>query len=111
MNLVIQLFLVLFVFTPSVTDTGDKVELNIEKGEYWWGGLSSKGHETPYNATTVVTYNLWGDNQGNQAQPLLLSSKGRYIWCEEPIEYSFNKGKLTVTSKSGKIQSGKRETT
>jgi len=108
MNLVIQLFLVLFVFTPSVTDTGDKVELNIEKGEYWWGGLSSKGHETPYNATSVVTYNLWGDNQGNQAQPLLLSSKGRYIWCEEPIEYSFNKGKLTVTSKSGKIQSGKK---
>jgi len=108
MNLVIQLFLLFFVFTQSFTDTGDKVELNIEKGEYWWGGLSSKGHETPYDATTIVSYDLWGDNKGNQAQPLLLSSKGRYVWCEEPIEYSFNKGKLTVTSRNGKIQSGKK---
>lgn len=47
-------------FTQIFTNTGDKLELNIEQGEYWWGGLSSKGHETPYDATTVVTYDLWG---------------------------------------------------
>ena len=108
MNLTIQLFLAILAFTNFFTDTGDKVELNIEKGEYWWGGLSSKGHETPYNATTVVSYDLWGDNQGNQAQPLLLSSKGRFVWSEEPIKYVFDKGKLTVTSRGGKIHFGKK---
>ena len=108
MNLVIQLSLLFFAFTQFFTDTGDKVEINIEKGEYWWGGISSKGHETPYDATTVVSYDLWGDNQGNQAQPLLLSSKGRYVWCEEPIKYAFDKGKLTITSRGGKIHSGKK---
>lgn len=85
MNLTIQLFLAIIAFTNFFTDTGDKVELSIEKGEYWWGGLSSKGHETPYNATTVASYDLWGDNQGNQAQPLLLSSKGRYVWSEQQL--------------------------
>jgi alpha-glucosidase (family GH31 glycosyl hydrolase) len=108
MNLMTQLFLLFFAFTHFFNDTVDKVELNIEQGEYWWGGLSSKGHETPYNATTVVSYDLWGDNKGNQAQPLLLSNKGRYIWCEEPIKYSFNKGKLTVTSRGAKIHFGKK---
>jgi len=85
-----------------------KVELEIKKGEYWWGGLSSKGYETPYDNNSTVNYNLWGDNKGNQAQPLLISSKGRYIWSEEPFKYSFNNGQLIVTSKKGEINSGQK---
>ena len=102
----IQFIFLLFISTHLFAQNSDKVVLTIDQDEYWWAGLSSKGHETPYDATTVVTYDLWGDNQGNQAQPLLLSSKGRYVWCEDPIKYSFNKGKLTVTTKTGKILHG-----
>lgn len=108
MNLGLQLLLLFFASMQLFANNGDKIELNIEKGEYWWGGLSSKGHETPYDATTVVTHDLWGDNKGNQAQPLLLSNKGRYIWSEDPIKYSFDKGKLTVTSRNAKIHYGKK---
>jgi Glycosyl hydrolases family 31 len=86
---------------------GDKkVELTILQGEYWWAGITSIGHQMPYTATTVATIDMWGDNRGNQAQPLLLSSKGRYIWSEEPIKYDFNKGAITVSVKEGKIFSG-----
>lgn len=84
----------------------DKLELKIQDGEYWWAGLSSKGHETPYDASSKVSYDLWGDNKGNQAQPLLLSSKGRYVWSEQPIKYAFDKGTITVTTRDGKIDSG-----
>lgn len=49
---------------------------------------------------------MWGDNRGNQAQPLLLSSKGRYVWSEDPIKYDFNKGKLTVTVRDGNLITG-----
>ena len=106
MNFGIQLLLLFFVSTLLFAEEGEKTELNIKPGEYWWGGLSSKGYEMPYDASTVITYDLWGDNKGNQAQPLLLSSKGRYIWSEQPIKYSFNKGRLTVTSKNGVIKHG-----
>ena len=85
----------------------DQLEWNILDGEYWWAGLSSRGYPTPYDATSKVTYDLWGDNKGNQAQPLLLSSKGRYIWSEQPIKYVFNQGTLTVTTREGKIDAGK----
>lgn len=102
----IQLILLFFISSQLFAEEGDKIVIDIEQGEYWWGGLSSKGHEMPYDASTVVTYDLWGDNQGNQAQPVLLSSKGRYVWSENPIKYSFNKGELTVTSKTGTILHG-----
>jgi alpha-glucosidase (family GH31 glycosyl hydrolase) len=72
-------------------------------GEYWWGGLSVDGPKMPYTSKTILKRNLYGENAGNQAQPLLISSKGRYIWSEEPIAYEFNAGKLTVTSGSGYI--------
>jgi hypothetical protein len=64
-----------------------ELELQILDGEYWWGGLSSVGHETPYDSSSAISHNMWGDNKGNQAQPLLLSNKGRYVWSEEPIQY------------------------
>lgn len=109
MNTIITLIcLLILVPVPDTPPGGDKLMIDIESGEYWWGGLSSKGHEGPYDIHSVARYNLWGDNYGNQSQPLLLSSKGRYIWCEEPIEYSFNKGKLTVSSETGDIKFGKK---
>jgi alpha-glucosidase len=84
----------------------EQLQLTIEAGEYWWGGLSAKGHETPYDSSSKVDYDLWGDNLGNQAQPLLLSSKGRFVWSEEPVKYAFANGTITVTTRKGRIESG-----
>ena len=84
----------------------DSLQLEILDGEYWWGGLSSQGHKMPYDANSKVTHDLWGDNAGNQAQPLLLSNKGRYVWSENPIKYSFADGKITISTRTGEIDSG-----
>ncbi len=86
--------------------SAEQVKLQVLEGEFWWGGLSSKGHQTPYDATSKATHDLYGDNQGNQAQPLLLSSKGRFVWSEAPIRYSFDQGTLEVTTRSGEIVTG-----
>ena len=89
---------------------GARVELKMLDGEFWWAGLSSKGYETPYDASSKVAHDLYGDNKGNQAQPLLLSSKGRYVWSEQPIKYVFDEGTITVTTREGKIESGSQGT-
>ncbi|MEO9891946.1 glycoside hydrolase family 31 protein [Aurantibacter sp.] len=102
-----KVFLLTFVITTMLkVYAQDKVEVEVLPGEFWWGGLSAIGHNTPYDVSTKVSHNLWGDNKGNQAQPLLLSSKGRYVWSESPIEYSFESGKLEVTTKADKIEFG-----
>ncbi|PWD99492.1 glycoside hydrolase family 31 protein [Marinilabilia rubra] len=90
----------------SFAQEGESIKLEIEKNEYWWGGLSSIGHQTPYDKDSEVSVNLFGDNRGNQAQPLLLSSNGRYVWSESPIEYGISNEVLTVSTKEGKIHSG-----
>ena len=84
----------------------DSLKLEILPGEYWWGGLSSVGHETPYDSDSVASHDLFGNNKGNQAQPLLLSSKGRYVWSERPIHYRFNHGVIEVDTRDGEILSG-----
>ncbi len=105
----IILFFVLLLSFQAIAQNDKNLELVIKPGEYWWAGISSLGHQTPYDVNTVFSIDMWGDNHGNQAQPLLLSSLGRYVWSEEPIKYDFNKGKLTVTVREGKILTGGTE--
>jgi hypothetical protein len=101
-----MLFLLLILGFNILAQNAPKVNIIIEPGEYWWAGISSLGHQTPYDENTVFSMDMWGDNRGNQAQPLLLSSKGRYVWSEEPIHYHFDKGNLTITVREGEILSG-----
>jgi len=74
----------------------DDFQLQLLPDEYWWGGLSVDGHKMPYNAETELKQNLYGNNHGNQANPILISSKGRYIWSEMPYRYSFKGGVLSI---------------
>lgn len=95
----ISLITIFNLFSQST----DSLSIKIIDGEYWWGGMSAIGHETPYDINSNVSYDQWGNNAGNQAQPILLSSKGRLIWCDNPIKYNLNSGILTVTTKKGSI--------
>lgn len=99
-------YLLLFFTSVIFSQNQNVIELEILPGEYWWAGISSLGHQTPYNDKSKSMVDMWGDNFGNQAQPLLLSSKGRYIWSEAPIKYEFNIGTITVSVRDGKIVSG-----
>lgn len=102
---IIVVIIVLFIHLGA-TAQPDSLRLTISNNEFWWSGLSALGHTMPFNATTNVSHDMWGTNMGNQAQPLLLSSKGRYIWSDSPIKYQFIKGSILVTTRDGEIVSG-----
>ena len=106
MRRAILISLILTTVFNAYSQNDEKIEITILENEYWWGGLSAIGHNTPYDANTTESHDLWGDNKGNQAQPLLLSSKGRYVWSESPIKYSFENGHITVTTREGEIKYG-----
>jgi alpha-glucosidase len=43
------------------------------------------------------------DNRSNQAAPLLLSSKGRYMWSDEAFAFEFKNGDLLLYSDAGTL--------
>jgi hypothetical protein len=59
------------------------------EGEGFWGGCVTDGRAMPFGKATFER-DLYGNTGGNQAQPLLISNKGRYIWSEEPFNSRFS---------------------
>jgi alpha-glucosidase (family GH31 glycosyl hydrolase) len=88
-----------------------RISLTLEEDERWWAGVISDSHLFPLNEDAVYTFDFYGDTKGNQGQPLLISSKGRYVWNEEPFIFRFENGKLTAECTLAEFQSGKTGTT
>ena len=76
-------------------------------GECFWGGCITDGRAMPYGEEGFKR-DLFGNTRGNQAQPLLISNKGRYVWSDGPFAFEFDGEKLTLTSKGDKIETGKQ---
>ena len=93
-----KIILLLFVFPLFVFAQPAKV-LDIEKDEKWFGGAVNEAHKMPFKNGYAI--NLYGDNKGNQTSPLFLSTTGRYIWSEEPFEFTLSDGKIILSQASG----------
>ncbi len=74
----------------------------VAQGEYWWGGLTDSGRFAPMSENSQE-YNLYLTYNGNQAVPFLVSSKGRYIWSDEPFVFQFVDGVINITEASAEI--------
>lgn len=74
-----------------------KSEIVFEDNEYWWGGVVAFGSRMPY-LKPVQEFDLALQNYNNQVVPLFLSSKGRYIWSEQPFKFEIKDNKLLLQS-------------
>ncbi|WP_069659009.1 glycoside hydrolase family 31 protein [Arcticibacter eurypsychrophilus] len=70
--------------------------IKIKSGENWYGGVVNEGHRMPLK--DGYSFNLFGDTGTNQAAPLLLSTKGRYIWSDAPFEFSVKGDQLLLSN-------------
>ena len=89
-------------------------EIDIPEGEYWWGGEVLEGLKQPFSrksAKYAVDMRLrHGVSGGDKAAPVLLSSKGRWIWCEQAFAFKVSDGKLVIdTEKDAPIEQGRAE--
>ena len=85
----------------QVISGSDAQKIIIQDGEKWFGGAVNEGHHMPF--TQGYTLDLYGDNKGNQTVPLLLSSKGRFVWSEGPFRFTLNNGQLIISKATGKV--------
>ncbi len=99
MKKVITLVLLFALISPNgsgqeTTNTIIKQSIQLLDGEKWWGGATNEGINMPFENN--YSYDMYGDLKGNQAQPLLLSNKGRVLWSESPFRFSILNGVLTA---------------
>ncbi len=64
----------------------------IEENEYWWGGSVEDGQYMPFSRKTQGFFRDYRRLAPNQTMPLYVSSRGRYIWSEEPFSVSVQDG-------------------
>jgi alpha-glucosidase (family GH31 glycosyl hydrolase) len=73
----------------------ETIRITLKENEYWWGGAVHDGTQMPFGSRKYQR-DLFGDLAYNQASPLLLSNKGRYVWSEDPFRFSFEDGALII---------------
>ncbi|NEG89789.1 glycoside hydrolase family 31 protein [Bifidobacterium aerophilum] len=73
--------------------------------ERWWGGRVTDGRFMPYGTTDFrCDLATWQHQPGqlpeasNQSAPLLVSTKGRYIWDDAPFEFAIGQNSITIRS-------------
>ena len=82
----------------------EKVDVKMLPGECWWGAANFYGSSMPFNAKTSLEIDLRRDGRSNQYASIMVSSKGRAIWCEEQAEFKIDDGKIRVISDKGEIK-------
>ena len=66
-------------------------------GENWWGLGSNFGREMPFTEKSDFKCDLRTDNYGNQTQSLLVSDRGRVLYCADPVEAKISGGEICFT--------------
>lgn len=65
--------------------------------EKWWGCVVNEGEKMPF-ANDFEGLDLRKSNWDNQVQPLMISSKGRYIWSNTPFKFQLRDGNIDIES-------------
>jgi len=108
MKRILQTLIVAIFITGNVKGQqktySDSLTINSDNKTYWWTGIINDGYKMPLNQIYQADLK---SNYGNQAQPLILSSKGDVIWSEEPYIINFNSGRLRLKGRSVKFQYNK----
>ena len=64
-------------------------------GERFFGGSTEKGTANPFDKNSEAAYDFCRSCP-NQTMPLFLSTKGRYIYSDNPFAITFSHGEITV---------------
>jgi alpha-glucosidase (family GH31 glycosyl hydrolase) len=99
-----------FFFCTSVVaqikEEGYNVKCALESGENWWGGVVVDGPLMPFG-NFKYEHDLYGNVKENQGSPILISSTGNYVWCDNPFKFEFTNDSLYVFASLSEIKAGK----
>lgn len=85
----------------AATAVADVRLVKMAEGENWWGVANYFGPKMPFTDRTDLTIDLMKNGFYNQYASLLLSDRGRLIWCDRQCRFDFKGGVIKVTSPEG----------
>ena len=97
----IKLFMAGALLALCLSANAQPYEYQMLPGEKWWGFVTALGPQMPFDAQTDISFDLAKQNFNNQTTPLLVSNKGRYIWCDASFECSIKDGAITLAPHHG----------
>lgn len=81
------------------------MKIQLLENEYWYGACVKYGVRMPLHQGSNCTLDFTSNTTPNQAMPLLLSTRGRYLWRDSGFRVSFAEGAMefpdSVTLESG----------
>ena len=90
-----------FLLQANISMAQQRFTVKTNLQNYWWAGIIDNGYlmplQTNYKAETA------NNNYNNQVQPLLLSSNGEVIWCDEPLAIQYYSDSIIVQSNTANI--------
>jgi alpha-glucosidase len=105
MNLPLRFFVALalgwITAEPAMATNTNRLLVASPPNTFWWAGIIDHGHQMPLTAGYQA--NLFGETYGNQAQPLLLSSRGDVVWSDDPFAFQFSSLGLEVDGKAARV--------
>jgi alpha-glucosidase len=101
--------IVVFEGNAQVKQSGD-TSFILVSGEGWWGGVINDGTKMPFGAMPY-SFNLYGNDAGNQSVPLLISNRGRYIWSDKPFQFAFKNDSIIIRKTHGPVIVGQSRST
>ena len=69
-------------------------------GENWWGGANYFGSQMPFTQKTAIAIDLTKSGFANQYASMLISDKGRVVWCDDQTVVTITNGTIRMASKS-----------
>lgn len=72
------------------------MEIRFLENEFWYGGYVFGASAQPFDEKSEAEIDLRRNSSPNQAMPFFVSSKGRYIWCEEGFCARFSGGTISM---------------
>lgn len=80
----------------------DTLTVQMLDGEKWWGAANYYGTQMPFTAKSNFSVDLGKSLFGNQAASLLISDKGRVVWCDDQSAITITNGRITVECATSK---------
>ena len=88
----------------SMEASAQKQSFKMLPDEKWWGCITDMGVKMPFDEGTSLEFDLSRQDFNNQTTPLLVSNKGRYIWCEGSFRGSIKDGTISIDPIRGSIE-------